>query len=124
MRKEDDWKWNAATAAMNQSNWSSISHTDYVDEVTLGYETILYDEKNVDPAIIVENKQAWESLSTEAREIVRIIFSCPGEIIEIYTPKHGNVSLAKLTTYLKKHHWRTIRIRKAFEEIRKALREW
>ena len=62
-----------------------------------------------------------ERLGKEAREVVNLIFSCPGELAD-WTVEQADISQASIRTYMKSCGWGPSRVNRAFLQIKQMLK--
>ena len=69
-------------------------------------------------------KEMIENLSNESKDIIRLIFSSPSEVLqEITSPVHECVSKQRIKNFLLQKGWKRVKIEKSFSEIRKFVIE-
>jgi len=65
--------------------------------------TIIVQTEDLGPEEILQKKMAFENLSSEAVEIIKIILNAPEEtLVEILSPKHKKFSKRKIRNYISK----------------------
>ena len=83
-------------------------------------EKVLYlPSDHINQEQLLQKKEALNSLSKEAKEVIKLVLDCPGEILQlITTSKTGNFSLVRIKRYFKRHKkWTDRTIKRAFREI-------
>jgi hypothetical protein len=80
----------------------------------------LEDEVALSPEEILIRKDAFLFLSSEAKEIVSIIFNAPAEVLETFTsPKYNCIHKKRIGAYLiKEKKWPTNIVCKCFDELK------
>lgn len=80
----------------------------------------LEDEIALSPEEILIRKNAFEVLSSEAQEIVSIIFNAPAEVLETFTsPKYNRIHKKRIGEYLmKEKKWPASLINTCFNELK------
>jgi hypothetical protein len=74
---------------------------------------------NDNPERTFLKKETTRNLSKEAKDIIRLIFTSPSEVIEeLVTPVHECYSKRKICKMLQKKGWERKKVLKAFAEIR------
>jgi hypothetical protein len=64
-------------------------------------------------------KEAYSSLSKEAKEIINIVLNAPDEIMECLTcPKYNKISKSKIKTYLMGQGWNRQKVKSCFAELK------
>jgi len=93
------------------------SELPWKDELTLILESKLNQENEF------FKKEAFENLSSEAKEVVNIVLNSPDEILQlICTSKFGMYSKDLLKKYLHKNKgWENKKIKKVFRELSKYV---
>lgn len=63
-------------------------------------------------------KEAYDSLTKEAKEVITLVLNTPKEVLsEIVSPKFGLLTKRTLKKYLMKHGWRERKVDKVFSEL-------
>lgn len=82
------------------------------------YEPVL-EAPNPTPVDLMVQREEWERLSQEARELAGIIFECPKDIINLT----GSVTKQNLIKYLRGLGWKYREIDKTFGELKEYVRK-
>jgi hypothetical protein len=68
---------------------------------------------------LVMKKEAYTQLSSEAKEVIEMIFNAPAEILECFmAPKYNKVSKNQIKNYLLINGWNPNIVRNCFAELR------
>ncbi len=122
MKTADDYIYLAVWNALQPMASICVTGLDELEE----HETeIMIADDTYNPEKILLKKDAFDSLSDEAKYLLRIILDAPQELIEVlYTQKYKKTSKARIKKFLlKRLHWNRLKVNKAFREIKKYLRE-
>jgi len=122
MKTADDYIYLAVWNALQPMASICVTGLDELEE----HETeIMIADDTYNPEKILLKKDAFDSLSDEAKYLLRIILDAPQELIEVlYTQKYKKTSKARIKKFLLKClHWNRLKVNKAFREIKKYLRE-
>lgn len=69
-------------------------------------------------------KEAFENLSSEAKEVVNTVLNSPDEILQLFCNKFGNISRRMLEQYFHKNKgWNNKKVIKTFREISGYVKE-
>ena len=105
----------AAIEALDAGNYFSI--TDLTEGLLVNWDTpeSVYSEKE-----LAEKRIAlFAELSSEAKDVVKIIIDCPGDLVEFvcHNNNQARVSARKIASYLRKQWRNTGFVRELMEEV-------
>ena len=60
-------------------------------------------------------------LGTEAREVVNLILTCPGELVD-WTLEKADISMGSVREYMRACGWKHKKIDRAFQQIKSMLK--
>ena len=114
--KFSTWLWKILTNGL-------ITYTTKTDIPNQDPELELLDcREQWNPSACLIFKEKIENLSEEAKEVVGILLSCPGELLELSGIEAPKIVRGKLKRYLKEEsNWTWEKIYNSFREIREVL---
>jgi len=117
------WKgaYEAAARATEDGAFIPISHTDE-DEEGAG-DIPLATNPDIEKTVIF--REGLRNLSSEARQVVKLILNTPSDIADlIVTPVKKELSSKTVAVFLTEYYgWSQQKIQKVFKEIRMMLKE-
>ena len=61
-----------------------------------------------------------DRLGKEAKEVVSLILTCPGELAD-WTIEHADITQASIRMYMKSYGWSPGKVNRAFSQIKRML---
>lgn len=83
-------------------NWYSVDPCDCYEERTFPIHS-----KIMNPEVLLLKRESFNSLSTEAKEIILTIINCPEEMLHIFKTKEKNVLSKKVARQYFHKKWRS-----------------
>lgn len=96
-----------------------------MDELEEGEIEVMVEDDRDTPESVLLKKDAFESLSSEAKYLLDIILNTPKEFAGmLYTPRYMKTSASKVKHFLRTQlHWNNIKVNRVFKEIKTYIRE-
>jgi hypothetical protein len=100
----------------NSMHYGDIPYNEHPDEND--QESIVLPSRENQEDLVIK-KDLAEKLSSEAKDVVRLILNSPSEILEMFmTEKYRTISKRKIGQYLIEKGWKQTKVDRIFSELK------